>query len=403
MNDLGNIGLLLSSVSRQLEAVRLARERYAIKLSPGFNCFDYISPDELQLSEIIVDLLNPKGKHSQGAYFLDAFLSRIGLTDWVGLNLLEINTEVTTFNNRRLDIELKWIDRRLVIENKPRAEDQENQIHDYIQDLLKANLKEWHIIYLSGSGNSPSSKSISEKELMERKNNGNISIESYENLIISWINDCRSCCESERFRWFLGEFKSYILAEFKGEHDMQERQSVKEQVLKSEDTIKAAIEISFALQDVKVSLLSQLEKQLRELVLKAGWTLDWDIQYGQRWSGFRIFFFPKDEQYYLLNFQFEKLSLRDLVFGVSKIDDKIADKPAIFELMEKTKFGFARAKQHSWWPWFALVNEEIRDWDNNSQPWIKIKDGTLATDIMKIVQICYDLFKKENKLNLLLK
>jgi hypothetical protein len=193
------------------------------------------------------------------------------------------------------------------------------------------------------------------------------------------------------------------LAEFKGEHDMQERQSITEQVLKSTDSLRAAIEVSLAMQDVKVSLLQTLKEQLKGLSSKAGWTLDWGVEYGQKWSGFSFLIFPKKEQYYVLSFQFQRLQLREMVFGISKIDEKLPDKPAIFDLMEKANLGFTRSKQHSWWPWFALVNEEIRDWDNSSQPWLKIKDGTLATEIIQIVQTSYDLFASENKLNLLKK
>jgi hypothetical protein len=393
------IDKLLNSVGQQLEAVRVARERYAIKLSPEFNCFDYIYPDEMRLSEIIADLLNPKGKHSQGHSFLSAFLRRIGLEEWQDRIGIQVNTEVQTFNKRRFDIEIKWEDRKLVIENKPWAEDQDNQLSDYIKDLRKGNLGHWHLVYLSGTGQEPSDNSISEKELLECKRAGNITLADYENLILPWLDDCKSVCESERFRWFLGELKLYVLAEFKGEHDMQERQAVKEQVLKNPDSLKAALEISSAMADIKQELLKTFERQLKEQVKKLGWTLEWSGSYWERYTGFNLIIIPK--QRYHLTFQFEKVPLNDLHFGMSKIEEKLPDKPEITKLMEKVNLGLGSGKTTSWCPWWAPAKEEIRNWENSSLPWVKIQDGSLAVEFIKMAEICYDIFKQENKLEIL--
>ncbi len=108
-----NIDGFLCSVWQQLEAVRISREMYAAKLSPEFNCFGYISPNELCLSQIIADLLDPHGNHSQGDKFLSAFLGLIGLGCWTDNKDAQVNKEVTTFNNRRFDIEVKWPNRKL--------------------------------------------------------------------------------------------------------------------------------------------------------------------------------------------------------------------------------------------------------------------------------------------------
>jgi PD-(D/E)XK nuclease superfamily len=390
---------LLSAVAQQLETVRVARERYAIKLSPEFNCFDYIYPDEMRLSEIIADLLNPKGKHSQGRSFLFAFLRRIGLEQWYDGKEIQVNTEVLTFNKRRFDIEIKWDNRKLVIENKPWAEDQDNQLSDYIEDLRKNNLTEWHLVYLSGTGQEPSDSSISEKELMECKRAGLITLADYENLVLPWLDDCKSVCESERFRWFLGELKLYVLAEFKGEHDMQERQAVKEQVLKNSDSLNAALEISSAMADIKQKLLKIFEQQLQEHVKKLGWGIEWYGSYWKRYTGFNLTIMPK--QRYQLTFQFEKAPLNDLHFGMSKIEEKLPDKPEITELMEKVNLGLGSGKTTSWWPWWAPVKEEMRNWENNSLPWLKIQDGSLAVEFIRMAEICYDIFKQEDNWDLI--
>jgi PD-(D/E)XK nuclease superfamily len=399
MMNPSSIDNLLTFVAQQLEAVRVARERYAVKLSPEFNCFDYIYPDEMRLSEIFADLLNPKGKHSQGQSFLFAFLRRIGLEQWCNGKEIQVSTEVLTLNNRRFDIEIKWEDRKLVIENKPWAEDQDNQLSDYIEDLRKGKLNHWHLVYLSGTGQEPSNNSISEKVLIEYKKAGNITLADYENLVLPWLDECRSICESERFRWFLGELKFYVLAEFKGEHDMQERQAVKEQVLKNPESLKAALEISSAMTDIKQELLKVFERQLQERVKKLGWSIEWYGSYWKRYTGFNLTIMPK--QRYQLTFQFEKAPLNDLHFGMSKIGEKLPDKPEITELMGKVNLGLGSGKTTSWWPWWAPVKEELRNWENSSLPWIKIQDGSLAVEFIGMVEVCYDIFKEEDKLELL--
>jgi len=46
---------------------------FAPKLAPRFNCFDFINPDENKLSEVLAELLDPKGTHAQGDVFLRLF------------------------------------------------------------------------------------------------------------------------------------------------------------------------------------------------------------------------------------------------------------------------------------------------------------------------------------------
>jgi hypothetical protein len=86
---------------------------------------------------------------------------------------------------------------------------------------------------------------------------------------------------------------------------------------------------------------------------------------------------------------------------MSKIDDKLPDKPEITRLMKKANLGLGPGETHAWWPWFAPVKEEIRNWENNSLPWLKIHDGSLAKEFIKMVQLCYAVFEQEKKLELL--
>jgi len=399
MQPQSNLRSLLSAVTRQLGAVRVARARYAVMLSPEFNCFDYISPDEMRLSEILAGLLNPAGKHAQGRIFLSCFLHRIGLDDWDAGGTQHVGTEVTTFNDRRFDIEIGWSDRKLVIENKPWASDQENQLQDYIADLRGSNLTSWHLVYLSGTGQEPSSVSIPDSALLEFKRSKNITLSSYAALIIPWIDDCKSVCQSERFRWFLEELRLYCMAEFEGEHDMQERQAVKKEILDSSHTLEAALEIFSAVPDIKQELLTLFIGQMKTHSDKAGLSCEWYGEYWKKYSEFNLT--VSADQEYRLTFQFQKAPLNGLIFGMSKKDEGLPDKPEIAELMRKAGLGLGSGKTSSWWPWFAPVRAGIRDWEKDALPWMKMQDGTLAVEFIEMARSCYAIFRKENQMSLL--
>lgn len=221
-----NVEKLLKAVTAELKAVRTARERYTVKLSPDFNCFDYIEPNELRFSQIFADLLDPKGSHAQDSRFLDAFLQRLGLDDWTGKPAEWVKTEDRTTGidqDRRVDIRIHWTDsRELVIENKPWANSPQDQLLDYIKDLEKRQVVNWHVVYLGGTSAEPDEKSLPAGERDRRVEQKKLILTTYGDLIVPWLTECMGLCESDRFRWFLGEFKAYVLAEFKGERDMVE-------------------------------------------------------------------------------------------------------------------------------------------------------------------------------------
>ena len=52
----------------RLEMARDLERKLGRKLAHRFNNLDYLRDDELGLSRIIADLLNPKASHGQGCY-----------------------------------------------------------------------------------------------------------------------------------------------------------------------------------------------------------------------------------------------------------------------------------------------------------------------------------------------
>lgn len=54
---------LLTSVHSRLEGLRTARAVYAKRLAPEFNVLSLLRLDELRLSSLLAELLDPAGRH----------------------------------------------------------------------------------------------------------------------------------------------------------------------------------------------------------------------------------------------------------------------------------------------------------------------------------------------------
>ncbi|MGL5254582.1 MAG: PD-(D/E)XK nuclease family protein [Brevinema sp.] len=103
----------------------------------------------------------------------------------------KFQTEVTTTENRRMDIYLETDNSIVCIENKIFAEDQENQLKDYWKEIKKraGKKKKAYIIYLSLDGYPPSEFSIEPKE-WKKLSNENIAYTLSYHDIEKWLKNC---------------------------------------------------------------------------------------------------------------------------------------------------------------------------------------------------------------------
>ncbi len=235
-------------------------------LAHRFNALDYLRTDELGLSRIVGDLLDPDGAHGQGARFLAQFAKLIGQSRWpvertVGRVDLEVEVvrEREIDNGRRLDIsvELRQPGRDsacIAIENKPYAADADAQIADYLKFLRRCYPRRFLLIHLSQDGGRPSENSLPKDActdgLATMSYHPQTAADECEDdlrlpfSLSDWLRECWRICDAERLRWFLREVEAFCHKQFGGTVTTQtEREEVKSFILASEDNVRTAMTV----------------------------------------------------------------------------------------------------------------------------------------------------------------
>lgn len=257
-SDRARYGRFFTSLAARMEGAR-ARDRERDRLlASRFNALDYLRKDELGLSRIIRDLLDPGGTHGQGARFLAKFADLVGPDRWPvsqpvrydGLDI-EVRRERPTDKGGRLDISVELRPKGpeaacIAFENKPYAPDAEAQIADYLEFLRPHYGRRFLLIYLSRHGGMPPEHSLPRDANTDglatmsfcprpTDDEGGDSFRLCLPFSLSeWLQECRQICDAERLRWFLGEFETFCRMEFGGNvTTMREHKEVNDFILAS--------------------------------------------------------------------------------------------------------------------------------------------------------------------------
>jgi len=183
------------------------------QIAPDFNAFEILYALELPLSRMIGEFLNPNGTHAQGQIFLDLFIDKFLKNNLLLKKSKNISVKLEhTIENGRIDILIDFDNKfGIAIENKPYADDQNQQIIrycDYLGSIYGNN--NFSMIYLSADGSEPTEKSLTKTE---KENLGKqFVIISYPQ-IRTWFLDSAKVTEnskSERLTTLILEFAEYI-------------------------------------------------------------------------------------------------------------------------------------------------------------------------------------------------
>ena len=395
---------LLKAIAFKTETIYEARKRFFSHLALDFTIFDYLRRDEMGVSRIIADLLDPNASHGQGSTFLKEFAKKIG-QGWISLaNDWKVSTEKPVNGQRRIDIYLESSDGIIGIENKPWAIDQKDQLIDYA-NYLKEHHERWLLIYLGN--NEPSAESITKENRKRLTLSGNLICCNFFELS-NWLDDCAIKTKALNVRVFVDEFNNFIRRNINGELDMSEEKEVLEEIRKSLSNISAAFHISNAMSKLKQDLLQLLHDQLETKFSENGFLLVWDNGMNSAWmkyTGFGVKFNSQQDKY--LRFEFDGASLQQALWGIRRTDESVEYNAAKWKVINDLMMSvFGTGKQSEWWPWWSSVpdanfKKEYKNWQNSYSPWIDIENGQLATNIYKLAVRLHDGFDKEGKLYLL--
>ena len=182
---------LLEELEPHLSAARTVERELDRQLARRFRVFRYLRDDELGLSRIVADLLDPAAEHGQGTKFLEAMLELLdparsrrkaaggrnkaaawtGRFDWLGSTAaakirVEVEREITA--RRRIDITVDIPTEDgpfcLAFENKPYADDQPMQCRDYLEFLCKEYGGRFLLVYLPPRYRMPDESSLPPKD-----------------------------------------------------------------------------------------------------------------------------------------------------------------------------------------------------------------------------------------------
>ncbi len=290
-SDRGRYGRFFTALGARMEGARAADRELDRLLARRFNALDYLRKDELGLSRIIADLLDPDGSHGQGVCFLERFRSLVGPNQWPadGAALCE-DFDIKVVRERKTDgggfldisVELRLPGRGsacVVFENKPFAADGKNQIADYLKFLRCYYGTRFLLIYLSGHGGMPSEFALPKGVCIDGlaimpfcphetagDDEGNLAL----NLSFSlsdWLRECRQICEAERLRWFLREFETFCYNTFGGIMTTTiEQKELKNFILESDDNVLTAIAVVESWPAIRNEVVSRFLSVLRDRI-----------------------------------------------------------------------------------------------------------------------------------------
>lgn len=154
--------------------------------------------DEVRLhSRMLHSLLDPLGKHYQGALFLEPFLEKLDLAGW----FVDIYKARVRAEYKHMDLYISDDDKHIIIENKIYADDGDKQIERYIDTLLNDNVEceDIAVVYLSVDEKEPKPYSLGKWEVKGDKEKylicGDKKIVyrhiTYKKEIVEWIQSCQ--------------------------------------------------------------------------------------------------------------------------------------------------------------------------------------------------------------------
>lgn len=267
----------LSELTPRLRAARKAERERERHLAPRFNVFRYLREDELGLSRIIADLLDPTGAHGQGTSFLEAMLDalpetrgRFGGLRSESINPISVAREHCTTTGRFIDVtvDIPTATGRfcLAFENKPYASDQHGQVKSYLKYLREEYGTRFLLVYLPPVHRWPDEDSLPRAQRALWPDHFRIMPYTGSDISLkNWFATCRKLCNADRVSWLLSDAEVFCQQRF-GESTMTtnpDTRFVRTYLSNNPSHMSAALAVHDAWRLVRVEMCKRFLEHLR--------------------------------------------------------------------------------------------------------------------------------------------
>ncbi|WP_033725474.1 PD-(D/E)XK nuclease family protein [Pseudomonas putida] len=381
-----------------------AKRRYQAQLAPDFRLMMFLQRDENALSSYLGELLDPNGSHGQGDLYLTKFLALLPDTGFaLSEDFVAAHTEFRLPSHRRMDIYLRFRNGGLAIENKPWATDQKNQLFDYARYLESQHTKaQWLLIYLS---NGEVSEYTLPKQSSAALTDQVVGLDFFQ--LARWLEDCAQNTRAHAVRLFVEAIAQFVREQINGELIVENGQELTALILRTENNVRAAFQISQQLHAAKRQVWQDFQASLRQQIshLHVEILVDEGLADGASHCTLGIRFSPEDVCGPA--WAFNKRNHQELYFGICAwSQEEIANmrNDAISKAM--TEFcGISSLAPTKWWPWWTFDTRAFSaypihsNWNTDPDAWLNLINQSENGFAAQIIDIA-TRFSKEFNLSL---
>ncbi|MGV8964279.1 MAG: PD-(D/E)XK nuclease family protein [Candidatus Saccharimonadaceae bacterium] len=372
-----------SITGTKIKLTEQVKNYYGKELASNFNSFDFWWIDENKVSSIIAFFLDPNEKHEQGDIYLKCFLKKFDLDffNYDENDKINVRCEFTINNSRRIDIVIfkNSFEQVIAIENKiyVGTADQNNQVKDYLDFLIKKTEDNFCLIYLSPQEKAVSTYSISPEDRENFINCNKLKLLSYEDHMIECLNEFGNLTQNFRVKSFLKDFEKTLRKMYMGEMDINSKQVVTDLINENTKNLEISFLVSNSLQDLKRQLKQKFEQQLQEIGQELGLEVEANRLKPSEWKKNKI------------SFSYES---GGLLYGITHSEpdsnkSRFSEIEVLLEKEIKERFNVS-----AWWPTWQFFYSNI---ENNEQFWLDIKSGKAKERARQFVKLINDNFNND--------
>jgi sulfur transfer complex TusBCD TusB component (DsrH family) len=350
-----------------------------------FNLFQILGIGHYEVrthSPILAELLSPQGRHGQGDVFLKLFLNQFAiLNEDFKAEGSKVSTEYyigskTEDSGGRIDIVIQdSAERRILIENKIYAADQDKQITRYSNFDPKARL-----FYLTLSGAPPSNLTPEEAKMHRCE------CISYKDHILTWLVACRkeaTCLHG--LREMLSQYIALIEDLTHKSITKEMSKELIEEVVDKSENLEAFFTLVNAQDAVFTELVGRLSEQLEKDMSVGFLQMAGPLKnLGWKHAGVDYVCSELDRLNLKVRLHFDTSGYRDFCFGfmIARDGEECPLRTEVFELF-RTKFPEITEIPTHFWPAWTYFKQPYRNWGHEA--FEAIRSGDLARHIHTIL------------------